>query len=464
MLSIREKVAYGLGDTASNFVFQTVILLMSFFYTDIFGLAPGIVGTLFLVVRIFDAVTDPLMGALTDRTRSRHGRYRPYLLWLSGPFALITILAFTTPDFSETGKVWYAFITYTMLMAIYTAINIPYSAMAGTLTADNQERVSLQGYRFFFGMLGGLVVTSLTLPMTDWLGGGDMARGYQLAMTVLSVVGFVLFLLCFLGTRERVVPTGQSHGRLRADFLLLLKNDQWRILCAVATLVLAGLVMRTTLTAYYVKAFLDLSAWHARGYSVADLITLFITTGMVGGIIGVSLAPAMTRRFGKIRTYRMALLGAAMLSLASYWIPAHAVIPALILYAVWNMTLQAGTPILWAFMSDVVDYGHARSGVRINGITFSTVIFFIKLGVAFGGALAGWSLAFYGYDSSVPASIATRNGILLSHSVAPALCFLAVAAIMARYRLTQARLAALRPAILSCDGQDDTLRNQDQGS
>ena len=144
MLGVREKIAYGLGDTASNIVFQTVMLFLSFFYTDIFGISPAIVGTLFLVVRIFDAVTDPLMGALTDRTNSKYGKFRPYLLWLSIPFGLISILAFTTPDLSDQGKVIYAFVTYGLLMAAYTAINIPYSALGGVLTADPKERVSVQ--------------------------------------------------------------------------------------------------------------------------------------------------------------------------------------------------------------------------------------------------------------------------------------------------------------------------------
>ena len=153
MVSVREKIAYGLGDTASNIIFQTVMLFLSFFYTDIFGISPAIVGTLFLVVRIFDAVTDPLMGALTDRTTSKHGRFRPYLLWLAVPFGLISILAFSTPDLSDQGKVIYAFFTYGLLMAAYTAINIPYCALGGVLTADPKERVSIQSYRFVCGLV-----------------------------------------------------------------------------------------------------------------------------------------------------------------------------------------------------------------------------------------------------------------------------------------------------------------------
>ena len=172
MLSVREKVAYGLGDTASNIVFQSVMLFLSFFYTDIFGISPAVVGTLFLAVRLLDAVTDPLMGALTDRTNTRYGKFRPYLLWMAIPFGVISVMAFTTPDFSEQGKIIYALLTYGLLMLAYTAINIPYSALGGVLTADPKERVSVQSYRFVFGMLGGLLVTALTLPLVEFWGQG----------------------------------------------------------------------------------------------------------------------------------------------------------------------------------------------------------------------------------------------------------------------------------------------------
>ena len=204
MVSVKEKIAYGLGDTASNIVFQSVMLFLSFFYTDIFGISPAIVGTLFLVVRIFDAVTDPLMGAMTDRTQTKYGKFRPYLLWLALPFGVISVLAFTTPDFSEQGKVIYAFVTYALLMIAYTAINIPYSALGGVITGDPKERVSVQSYRFVFGMLGGLIVTACTLPLVDWFGAGDKAKGYQLTIAAMSAVGVLMFLVCFACTEARL--------------------------------------------------------------------------------------------------------------------------------------------------------------------------------------------------------------------------------------------------------------------
>ena len=198
MVSVKEKIAYGLGDTASNIVFQTVMLFLTFFYTDIYGISPAFVGTMFLAVRIIDAVTDPLMGAIADRTQSKYGKFRPYLLWFALPFGLISVLAFTTPDFGEEGKMIYAFVTYTLLMLVYTAINIPYCALGAVLTADPKERVSVQSYRFVFAMLGGLMVTALTLPLVEFFGQGDRAKGYQLTIMAMSVLGVLMFFGLFL--------------------------------------------------------------------------------------------------------------------------------------------------------------------------------------------------------------------------------------------------------------------------
>src|SRR5690554_6892496 len=289
-VSVREKVAYGFGDTASNLIFQTVMLFLAFFYTDIFGISAATVGTMFLVVRLIDAVTDPLMGYLADKTRTRHGQFRPYLLWLVIPFAVCSILAFTTPDLSNNGKVVYAYITYTLLMLAYTAINIPYSALGGVITLDPQERVSVQSYRFVFGMLGGLVVTLLTLPLVNFFGQGDRALGYQLTIVAMSVIGVVLFLLCFAGTKERVQPPADQQLRFRAAYFALWKNEAFRVLAVVAVLLLIGIAIKSTLAIYYVSYYLMRE----------DLITAFVSLGMIGNILGCSLAALLVRYVDKV--------------------------------------------------------------------------------------------------------------------------------------------------------------------
>ena len=430
MISIKEKIAYGLGDTASNIVFQTVMLFLTFFYTDIFGISPAFVGTMFLLVRLIDAVTDPLMGALADRTNTRWGKFRPYLLWFALPFGIISVLAFTTPDLTEDGKMIYAFVTYTALMMVYTAINIPYCALGGVLTADPKERVSVQSYRFVFAMLGGLLVSGLTLPLVEFLGKGDQAKGYQLMILAMRILGVAMFLACFWGTKERLHPPVDQNSSFKQDFTYLLQNDQWRVLSAAAVCLLSGMVLRTSLAIYYVKYFLNLP----------DMITLFITLGMVGNVFGCILAEPLAKRVCKVKAYIVLQILAATLCVLHFFVLKDQVVLAFTLYIVWGFTFNMATPLLWAKMADTVDYGQYKTGVRITGMIYSSVIFFIKLGVAIGGAAAGWLLASYGYQADAVQSETTLNGILISFTLYPAIGSILVAFIMRRYTLNNQKV------------------------
>ncbi|NMH60879.1 glycoside-pentoside-hexuronide (GPH):cation symporter [Alteromonas ponticola] len=436
MVSAREKIAYGLGDTASNFIFQTVMLFLTFYYTDIIGLPPAAVGTMFLVVRAFDAITDPLMGALADKTNTRWGSYRPYLLWLALPFALCSILAFTSPALPEEGKMAYAFVTYALLMLMYTAINIPYSALGGVMSANPTERVSIQSYRFVFAMVGGLLVTTFTLPLVDFFGEGDQALGYQRTMMAMSVLGMILFLLCFAGTRERVRPTNQGAASIREQLQALWYNDQCRVLCVVAVLLLTGMVLRNTLAIYYVKYVLQRP----------DDVTLFVTAGMIGSIIGCALANPLAKKMCKVRAYMVLQLISAVMCLLNYFVPADMWLGALGIHFLWGLFLQMATPLLWAKIADVVDYGESKTGIRMTGITYSTVVFFIKVGLAVGGALAGWLLAFYDYQANV-FEPDVANGIIVSFCIFPALASIAVAIIMRWYTLDSHKMESVQASL-----------------
>ncbi|CCQ11927.1 Predicted beta-glucoside transporter, GPH family [Pseudoalteromonas luteoviolacea B = ATCC 29581] len=445
MLTIKEKVAYGLGDTASNIIFQSVMMFLMIYYTDVMGLNPATVGTMFLVIRLLDAITDPLMGAAADNTRTKYGQFRPYLLWLALPFAIVSVLAFTVPDLSASGKVIYAYITYGLLMLAYTAINIPYCALAGVLSSDTSERVSIQSYRFVFGMLGGLIVASCTLPLTQWLGQGDEAKGYQLAMLAMSTLGFVLFILCFFGTKERVPPTKQQ-GFSKDQFIALFNNDQWRVLSAAAFALLSGQVLRLTLAVYYVKYYLGRD----------DLVSLFITLGVLGSLVGCAVAEPLAKRFCKVKLYIGLQTSAAIVCALSYFIAADSIILAFAAFILWKFLTDTATPLLWAKMVDTIDYGELHSGIRTTGLVYSSIIFFIKLGIALGGALAGWFLAFYDYQSATVQSQDTLDGIVLTFTVVSSIGSFLVAAIMLKYRLNTKKLNEIQ-AQLSFNQTPQTL-------
>lgn len=424
MLSKKEKIAYGLGDTASNIIFQTVMLFLTFFYTDIFGISPAVVGTLFLIVRVIDAVTDPVMGALTDATHTKYGSYRPYLLWLAIPFAVISVITFTTPAIDDGNKIIYAFVTYTLLMLVYTAINIPYSALGGVLSSNPNERVSIQSYRFVFGMLGGLLVTSCTLPLVTWFGNGNNELGYQLTMLVMSCLGVVLFLICFRYTKERVINPPHKLS-LKTQLHVLWQNQPFKILCMAALVLLTSMVLRTTLAIYYVKYVLGKE----------DLITEFVTLGMIGNILGCACAQPLSKRFDKKVAYVYLQYISAILSCLAFFVPNEHVLLAFLVYFLWCLFTQMATPLLWAKMADAIDYGVWQNGRRLTGLVYASIVFFIKLGLALGGAIAGWLLAYYQYQANMELSEATKNGILTSFTLYPAIGSVLVALIMSKYSL-----------------------------
>jgi GPH family glycoside/pentoside/hexuronide:cation symporter len=319
-------------------------------------------------------------------------------------------------------------------MITYTAINIPYCGLGGVITADAKERVHVQSYRFVFAMLGGVIVASATMPMVQWFGQGDTAKGYQLTMVAMSSLGCILFLLCFLGTKERVkIPVNQDLS-MKFSLKSLWQNDQWRILCLAAFYLLTGQVLRLTLAVYYVKYFLGRE----------DLITAFLTLGVIGSMIGCALAQPLAKRVCKIKAYIALQTISAIICLASLLISPEQVVLAFIAFIAWKFFLDMASPLLWAKMADTIDYGHKKTGTRITGLVYSGVIFFIKMGVAIGGALAGWLLTFYDYQADIQQTEATKQGILLSFTIFPALGSLAVAWVMRKYTLTEQKVIKIQ--------------------
>lgn len=447
-LSIKEKVGYGLGDFAANIVFQTVMIFLMYYYTDIFGIPVAAVGTLFLLSRIWDAVNDPLMGAVADRTKSKYGKFRPWIKWTAFPFGIFAVLMFTTPDFGVDGKIIYAYVTYILMMMIYTANNIPYGALSAVMTSDSIERTSLNSYRFVFGQSAALMVQGLTLPLIALLGAGNKALGYQLTMGIFAVIAVILFYVTFYSTKERIEPPKAQDTPLKDDLKDLMSNRPWMILFLMGLVTFIFLSLRIGVGLYYFQ------------YYVGDesLFSMFAVLGTIGLIIGIPLSKPLTKKFGKRNTYIMsnALSGIAVLTL---FLP----LPEDYMWAYGISALVGffngpGVPILWAMYADTADYAEWKFSRRATGIVFSAATFGQKFGWGIGGALMGWLLAIFNY---VPNTVQTEDSILgikLMLSIIPGTLMILSVILLFFYDLTEPFMAKVQSE-LSIRRENEKLDN-----
>ncbi|WP_162285747.1 MFS transporter [Pantoea stewartii] len=437
-LKTKEKLGYGIGDAASSMVWQTATLFLAYFYTDVFGLPAAIMGTMFLVVRLADAFVDPCIGALVDRTRTRHGRFRPWLMWFAIPFGVSCLITFYVPDAGPTAKIVYACVTYAILSFIYSAVNVPYCAMPGALTLDPRERHSLQSWRFACAFIGGLVVTVIGLPLVEWLGQGDKAKGYLYAMGLMGFLGVVLIYCCFFMTRERYLPHNDTAGSMWSDLKLLAKNNQWRIIIIFNILLLTAVVTRGSSTLYYMNYVLRRP----------DLVFTFIVTGMIAALCGAFLSERILGKFDRIRAYQVCLVSFVFFLTVIYLIPPSQVWLIIGLNIVFGFVQNLTTPVQWNMFSDVVDYEEHRSGRRLDGLVFSTALFAIKFGLAMGGAVVGWILGLVHYQPGVaaqsPLVITTIN---LMHNIIPGVLFIAMLLLLFFYQLNSPRVNAIAEAL-----------------
>jgi sugar (glycoside-pentoside-hexuronide) transporter len=410
-LSVREKIGYGLGDAAANLVFQTMLIFQLSFYTDTFGLTAAAVGTLFLVVRVWDAFFDPFMGIIADRTRTRWGRFRPWILWTAVPFGLAACLAFTTPNFGATGKLIYAYVTYTVLMMVYSANNLPYSALTGVMTGDSIERTSLSSYRFVSAMLAAFVVQGLAMPLVQYFGRGDDAKGYQLTMRLFAVFCAILFLITFWTTRERVRPDPSQRSSIKQDFADLIRNVPWIVLFILTVLIFVTLALRGGVLLYYFKYYVGRE----------DLFSAFNVAGLAASIVGILFSKMLTIRFGTKATYMVGLTLTAVFMALFFLIPPQAVALAFVMQVLVQLAYGPTIPLLWAMMADVADYSDWKNGRRATGVIYSAIVFGLKAGLGLGGAIGGWILGYHGYVANVEQSAESLHGIVLMTSIYPAI-------------------------------------------
>ncbi|MCT4713062.1 glycoside-pentoside-hexuronide (GPH):cation symporter [Enterobacteriaceae bacterium H11S18] len=431
-ISNKEKFGFGLGDAASHIVFDSSVAILAYFYTNIYGLPPAVMGTLFLVVRVLDAITDPIMGAIADQTKSRWGRFRPWLLIICIPFAVSCVLVYSTPDLEQTGKIIYAVLAYIFMTLMYTAINIPYCSLGAAITADPQENLSLQSWRFAIAPIGGAMGTALILPLADFIAPGDRASGMQWAMGIFGIIGCLMFLVCFATTRERITPVKEENLNIYRDVRILLQNDQWRILSVYNLAMLCGVVVRGSLLVYFVQYILN------QGSSI---ISLFMLATTVAAVIGSLSAKWVGAWMCKIRASVWVNILSALVGLLFLVLPTSYWVPAFIVHIILNILQGINAPLQWSMITDANNYGEWKTQRRITGMNVAANIFIIKLGVAIGGALTGWGLAFYGYQAGVEQQSAEAvRGVLILFTVLPAMFYLITAFSIRYYRLTEARM------------------------
>ncbi len=446
MIKLREKVAYGFGDMASSMFWKLFGSYLMIFYTDVFGMPAMMVGTMFLITRIWDSVFDPVVGIIADRTRSRWGHFRPYLLYLSIPFALIGILTFMTPDLSDTGKVVYAYITYSLMMMVYSGINVPYASLLGVMSADPKDRNTLSTYRMTFAYIGSFIALLLFMPMVNYFSQGNSEQhGWLMSVIVIAVLCVILFYGCFAWTKERVKPIKEQHSSLKSDLLDLLHNRPWWILLGAGVAALVFNSIRDGATVYYFKYYVvegDYTSVSLFGVSFV-LSGLYLAVGQASNIIGVVLAAPLSNRLGKKRTYMLSMVMATVLSIVFYWFDKDQLVLIFVFQILISICAGSIFPLLWSMYADCADYSELRTGNRATGLIFSSSSMSQKFGWAIGSAITGWLLAFFGFEANSVQSEDTIHGIRMFLSWLPAVGTLLSVIFISMYPLSESKMKTI---------------------
>jgi len=468
-LPFREKFGYALGDVATNFFFQSMILYQNRFYTDTVGLSPAVLGWMFLLVRWSDAFFDPIIGAMSDRTNTRWGKFRPWVLGAGLPFGLVFWLVYVTPDWGPHGKLIYAFITYILCMVAYSASNTPYSALMGVMTADVNERTNIARFRFVGAMVGQFIIQALALPLVDKFGAGSSARGWATTMAIFGAAIVVCNLIVFLSTKERVAPPPEQKPSLKDDIRNVFTCGPWVAMFLVTLLIFTTLVLRGSslnyMFNYYmdpasVAGFLDkmglgasapgdMSTWKkvldALGllvkpdYSNAAGVGLsfFFVLGSIIQILGILVSKPLAERFGKKAVFIAGLAVTTAATACIFFVGPKDLNQMLFWSIVWPLGWGPTVPLLWVMMADVADYSEWKTSRRATGFVFAGIVFALKAGLGLGGALASWIIGAYGYVANTTQTPEALLGIRLSATVYSAIPFALCMVCLALYPISK---------------------------
>jgi glycoside/pentoside/hexuronide:cation symporter, GPH family len=442
-LSLKEKIGYGFGDFASSMFWKIFSMYLLFFYTDVFGIPAAVVGTMFLITRIWDTALDPVIGIISDRTNTKWGKFRPYLLFVAIPFGVIGVLMLTTPSLGITGKIVYAYITYTLMMMIYSAINVPYASLMGVMTSNIKERTSLATYRFVFAFAGSILVLASAEPLVAAFnkttsGITNVQQGWQFTMIIYAIIAVVLFYLTFLWTKERVSPPKEQKTSLKDDLRNLATNKPWFILLGAGVSTLIFNSIRDGSTIYYFKYFFQNQEAFAIPLTkiTINYSTLYLVLGQAANIVGVVLAKPLSDKIGKKNTFLYAMVIACVLSIIFFFFKENNIW--LIFSFQFLISICAGIifPLLWSMYADIADYSEWKTGRRATGLIFSSSSMSQKLGWTLGGALTGWLLAIYGFQANTVQTGDAQTGIKMMMSIIPAIGALLSAIFIGFYKLS----------------------------
>ena len=449
-LSFIEKVGYGVGDMASNFYMGFFNIFLLYYYLDVWGISPTGAATMFLVTKIIDAVSDPTMGLIADRTETRWGKYRPYILWMALPFALLGYLLFLGPDLSPTGKLIFAYVSYSLVMLVYTAINVPYSALLAVISPISEERTKATQFRFIFASLGTLIIGASAKPLVDFLGGGNELLGFRLTIILFAVLAVVLFLFTFASTRERIRPV-QHNTSVREDLNVLRKNISWIILAVCSILIVVGLVARISSTAFYTKYNMQYGDEKVLWWM--DHTTLIITCGFIGQLFGALITPTLLNFIDKRRLMIFMNLVFGGSILATYFVSTDQFSLTLILYSAGIFSFGVIITLLFSMYTDCAEYGEWMSGHNSAGLTVSASMFSLKFGSAVGSAIPGYILGWYGFIKDKPQTEMALEGINMSWNMVPAIFFLLAALLMNFYKLDGKTMERIERELLERRGE-----------
>jgi GPH family glycoside/pentoside/hexuronide:cation symporter len=425
-LSIFEKIGYAFGDTASCLYFNTWSQFLLFFYTDVFGITATAAGFMLMVTRIGDVAVDPVIGLIADRTKTRHGKFRPWLRWIAVPMAAIGVAMFYTPNLPPHAKLVYAYATYSAALVLYSAINIPYSALMGVISPNPADRTEISSYRFLGAFSGNLIVQGLLLWLVARLGGGNDRLGYPLGMGVLGLLACVFFMVTFYTTKERVEPPKSQKNDLGRDFSELVRNVPWLAMCMIGVFTLIWVSIRNGAMVYYFKYFVK----------DTSMTSGFLFSGTIGTLVGVYCTKYFEKFFrGKRLTYIACNLLSALSLVWFYMLKPE---DHMMMYVINVISSFIGGPLMpltWAMFADTADYAEWKFNRRSTGLIFSAGTFSQKMGWSVGGYLAGLLLDSTGFVPNAIQSAETLHGLRLLVGLIPAACCVVTAAAVLCYRI-----------------------------